>query len=77
VVYPDFTIRHPRTGEFFWWEHFGMMDKQVYAKNVAEKLQLYAAAGIIPFVNLITTYETKDHPLDAEWVKKIIAYYFL
>ncbi len=77
AVYPDFTIRHPRTGEFFWWEHFGMMDKPSYVKNMAEKLQLYAMKGIIPSVHLITTYETKDHPLDAEWTKKIIAHYFL
>ena len=27
TLFPDFTIRHPETGEIFYWEHFGMMDK--------------------------------------------------
>ena len=26
LMYPDFTIRHPKTGEFYYWEHFGLMD---------------------------------------------------
>lgn len=27
TVYPDFTIRHPRDGKRYYWEHFGMMDQ--------------------------------------------------
>ena len=27
TLYPDFTILHPKTGEIFYWEHFGMMDE--------------------------------------------------
>ncbi len=26
LFFPDFTIRHPKTGQFFYWEHFGLMD---------------------------------------------------
>lgn len=26
TIYPDFTIRHPETGAFYYWEHFGKMD---------------------------------------------------
>ncbi len=76
-VYPDFTIRHPRTGEFFYWEHFGMMDDLNYSKNAYSKLQLYTSHGIIPTIQLITTYETKKHPLDAEMVERIVEQYFL
>lgn len=77
VIYPDFTIRHPHTGETYYWEHFGMMDNQAYCKSTISKLQLYISNGIIPSVNLITTYETKDNPLSTEAVEKIIEYYFL
>lgn len=33
TLYPDFTIRHPETGQFFYWEHFGMMDSPTYSQN--------------------------------------------
>ena len=77
VLYPDFTIRHPTTGEFFYWEHFGLMDDSSYQKNAFSKLRLYASHGILPTINLITTYETKDHPLNAEYIELLIKQYFL
>lgn len=77
VLYPDFTIRHPETGDVFYWEHFGMMDNPNYAKNVGSKLQLYISNGIIPSIHLITTYETKENPLSFTQVERIIEEYFL
>ncbi len=76
IFYPDFTIRHPETGAYYYWEHFGLMDDPAYAKNAAGKLQLYFSNGIIPTINLITTYETKEHPFNSEIVEKVIAHYF-
>lgn len=76
-IYPDFTIRHPMTGEYFYWEHFGMMDNPAYCRNAGSKLQLYCANGIVPTVNLITTYETKDAPLNVELVEELVRHYFL
>ncbi len=64
IVYPDFTIRHPRTDELYYWEHFGMMDNPVYSKNAFSKLQLYSSYGIFPTHNLLVTYEAKEVPLD-------------
>ena len=77
TIYPDFTIRHPDTGKAYYWEHFGKMDDPHYCKNAYSKLQLYASHGIIPSIQLITTFETKAHPLDTEVVEKIIQHYFL
>lgn len=77
TIHPDFTIRHPETGELFYWEHFGRMDDPVYAKNVPSKLQLYISNGIIPSIHLITTYETQDSPLSSEVIEKTIEHYFL
>lgn len=76
-IFPDFTIRHPKTGETFYWEHFGMMDDALYAQNTASKLQLYISHGIVPSIHLITTYETKDHPLSIEIIQKTVEHYFL
>lgn len=77
VIYPDFTILHPLTKEIFYWEHFGMMDYPMYAKSAYSKLQLYSSNNFFPSINLITTYETKDHPLSAESINKIVKHYFL
>lgn len=77
TIYPDFTIRHPQTGNTYYWEHFGLMDDPVYCKNACTKLQLYTSHGIIPSIHLITTYETKSKPLSSETIENIIKEYFL
>lgn len=77
VIYPDFTIRHPKTDEIYYWEHFGQMDKESYAKQAASKLQTYILNKIIPNIQLITTYETKEKPLSVEQVECIIKEHFL
>lgn len=77
TIFPDFTIRHPETGELYYWDHFGLMDDPSYSKNVSPKLQLYISHGIIPSIHLITTYETRDSPLTSEVIDKIIEHYFL
>lgn len=76
IIYPDFTIRHPHTGEIYYWEHFGLMDNPGYIENTASKIKTYANHGIIPGIRLITTYETKNYPLNPEIVEKYIEYYF-
>ena len=76
-IYPDFTIRHPLTGKTMYWEHFGLMDDEVYRKNVYQEMKTYCENGIIPSINLITTYETNDHPLNIEYIESIIKTYFL
>lgn len=53
------------------------MDDEKYAKNAATKIKTYIENGIIPTIDLITTYETKNCPLDYESVEKVIKEYFL
>lgn len=77
IFYPDFTIRHPQTGKFYYWEHFGLMNDPAYCKNAFSKQQHYAAHDILPSVQLITTYESKENPLNMEWVATLIQHYFL
>ena len=76
ILYPDFTILHPHTREIFYWEHFGMMDEPYYYQKVFPKLQLYTSYGIIPSINLITTFETRNNPLSSEVIEKVIEHYF-
>lgn len=76
-IYPDFTICHPVTGEMFYWEHFGKMDDISYSSKAFSKMELYTLNGIIPSVQLITTFETKEYPLSEEMVEEVVRYYFL
>ena len=76
TIYPDFTIKHPKTGNIYYWEHFGQMDDPSYSKKAYSKLQLYNSWGIIPSIHLITTYETKNTPLTSDLIEKVIEHYF-
>ncbi len=77
TIFPDFTIRHPITGEIYYWEHFGLMNSPSYAQNAYSKLQLYSSHNIVPSIQLITTFETQDHPLNSKVIENIIEQYFL
>ena len=72
-----YKTEHPVTGEYFYWEHFGMMDKPDYARSTIDKLNSYVEHGIIPSVNLITTYETADHPITQLKIANVVKEYFL
>lgn len=75
--YPDFTIRHPKTGEVFYWEHFGMIDREIYREDMLSKLRSYIMFGIIPSKNLIMTFETGEEPFTSEKAELIVEHYFL
>lgn len=77
VYFPDFTVLHPTTHEIYYWEHFERMDEPLYADSAFYKLQTYCENGIFPFINLITTYETKTHPLEPKAVESLIRQYFM
>ena len=76
ILYPDFTMIHPLTGELVYWEHFGMMNVPSYINTCFNKLNTYAQNGIIPTINLITTYETEHIPLASAKVEETIRNYF-
>jgi len=70
--YPDFTIMHPRTGQIFYWEHFGKVDNPDYCSNMLKKLKIYAENEIYININLIVTTESKDHPIDPGMIQQTI-----
>lgn len=77
TYHPDFTIRHPETGDYYLWEHFGMIDDEGYCRRNLPKIPLYANLGFIPGRNMILTFETGDQPLNMQYVEDLIKYYFL
>lgn len=77
TIYPDFTILHPKTQKIVYWEHFGRMNDSKYNRNIGERIQIYVNNGIIPTIDLITTYETTEHPLTVYEIEKIVKEYFL
>ena len=75
TFYPDFTICHPQSGKIYYYEHFGMMDNPQYAQKAYSKLSIYAEHGIVPTINLITTFETRQHPLTPDAIRKVLKDY--
>lgn len=74
--YPDFTILNPSTNQMIYWEHFGMMDIPSYSEKAFNKLKHFSRHEIIPGINLITTYETSQHPIDSEQIQQLVSLYF-
>ena len=67
---PDFTFRDG-VYEYFYWEHAGMMDIPGYASHHNWKMKMYEHAGIVPWRNMIITYD-KDGIISVPLIKSII-----
>ncbi len=76
IIYPDFTIMHPKTGRMYIWEHLGLIEKEKYQNIFAIKLKTYLNMGFIPDDNLIFTFETDNRPIDINYVQHLVNYYF-
>lgn len=74
--YPDFTIRHPKNGRLYIWEHFGMIDNNDYSEASLPKIGIYAQMGYFPNENLIMTFETKEHPFNLPEAEALIRQHF-
>ena len=70
------TLRHPQTGETYYWEHAGKMDDPSYVESFKDRIKRYMQNGILPGYRLILTYETKDQPLTPSQVVEQITLHF-
>lgn len=70
VTAPDFTFRSWNL-ELFYWEHAGMMDDPYYRARHKRKMALMEQAGIVPWKNLIVTYDN-DGVINVPLIKSII-----
>jgi len=75
IWHPDFLCLNKRTGETYYWEHFGKMDDPQYLDGFHTRMERYAEAGIILGKNLIVTTETSKHPLNTEYLDLLINKY--
>ena len=76
IIHPDFTIRHPLTGETYYWEHAGKIDDPQYNTHFKSRLQIYLNNDILPGDRLILTYETEHQPLTPAQVVGQITLHF-
>jgi len=65
--HPDFCIAFSPQ-EIYIWEHNGAMDKDNYATSTKNRISDYIHDGWLPGINMISTYETKYHPLTEDEV---------
>ena len=73
---PDFTIRRA-DGKLFYWEHAGMTNRNTYLSQFQYKQQLYAGMGIVPWDNLIITYDNEKGDADVRIIESWIRYKLL
>lgn len=78
--YPDFTIEDEISGNTYYWEHLGMLDRAEYRRSWEKKLAWYRANDILPVEDgggtkgsLITTRESATAPFDGHAVAKAVA----
>lgn len=77
TYYPDFTILRPKDRKIFYWEHFGMMNDEGYEAGAARKLFDYRKNGILPWRNLITTYDDESGAIDVQTIHSIVNAFLL
>lgn len=70
--YPDFTLTNVLSGEPIYWEHFGLTHDPEYRKAMAEKLAVYEEHDILPWKNLITTFDSEDGYIDMQRIHRIL-----
>lgn len=76
IVYPDFTILDVSGRKEIYMEHLGMMDHPEYCEKAIAKLQNYASHGIFPGKSLLLTFETRNRPLNMEFVEQLLKEFF-
>lgn len=71
-VAPDFMPRNKRTSEQFYWEHCGMPEDEEYMRHHKWKMNLYGSVGIVPWKNLIVSYDGVDGTLNIAEIESVI-----
>ena len=69
---PDFTIFRSFDNRIIYWEHFGMINDTEYKKNMEMKLLAYRNSEIIPWDNLILTFDSIEGNIDVSMISAII-----
>lgn len=76
VKYPDFTLLHPVTGQLYYIEIAGRMDDPEYRRDLYNKMEAYAEAGIYQGVNLLVICIDPNKGIDLAAIKELIRGFF-
>lgn len=71
ICIPDFTILRS-DGKVFYWEHEGLMNVVEYKTRQRSKHEIYINHGIVPWDNLIVTYDYGEGEIDLKIVESEI-----
>lgn len=74
---PDFTIRRRRDRKLVYWEHLGRVTDRKYMENNRKKFDDYERYGIVPWDNLIITYDYENGGLNARLIDAMIEAWLL
>ncbi len=74
---PDFTILRRRDWRILYWEHYGMMDIPKYNRQNKIKRAEYERFGIVPWDNLIETYDATGGRMRADIIEAMIKCWLL
>lgn len=74
---PDFVLLNVRKRKTYFWEHFGLLAKEGYAKDNWEKLRNYEDIGFYPGENFLYTMETEKQSLDIKRAENMIKRYLI
>ena len=69
---PDFTVRRPRDGKILFWEHLGLVNDSDYMDSNKSKFTAYETVGIVPWDNLIVTYDQADGGINEKLIDAMI-----
>lgn len=72
TVSVDFLGKRLRDGKLFYHEHCGMTGDSDYMKRHKWKLNLYEGAGIVPWDNLLITYNDAEGNIDMQLIESEI-----
>ena len=76
-AYPDFVLLNVRRRKTFYWEHFGMINDDGYAKKNWKKISDYEDIGLYPGKNLLITMEGEKKAINIERIRKMIEIHLL
>ncbi|MBR2654451.1 MAG: hypothetical protein IKD59_07815 [Lachnospiraceae bacterium] len=74
---PDYTTLRRRDWKIIYWEHFGMMDVPSYKADYEQKMKDYEKVGIVPWDNLIMTFDTVKGGMRADIIEAMIKCWLL
>lgn len=72
TLYPDFMVAVKSRVKFVFWEHCGLVTNRHYMDNHKRKMEIYENNGIVPWRNLIVTYDDEEGKFNAKEIEAAI-----